>query len=332
MLVLGGTAFLGRHLVEAAIAQGHTPTLFTRGVTNPDVYPEVEHIHGDRGADLSALEGRRFDVVFDTSGYLPGVVASSASLLAARVERYVFVSTLSVYDEAATLTEATPTRRALDPTSEDVTAHYGPLKALCEQVVEAAFPRRAIVVRPGLVVGRYDYTGRFGYWPRRIERGGEILAPGRPDTRVWLLDARDLAAWMIDLALSGDPGAYNAAGPDRPLSMGTLLDTCRQVTGGDAVFTWVDDAFLLEHDVPPYTELPLWIPDADGGYPSIDLAKAVGAGLTFRPIDETIRDVLDGDGGFDAQTVQGFGWARPAAGMAPERERTLLARWHAGPR
>jgi 2'-hydroxyisoflavone reductase len=332
VLVLGGTAFLGRHLVEAAIARGDTPTLFTRGLTNPGVYPDVEHVHGDRGSDLSRLDGRSFDVVFDTSGYLPRVVAGSANFLSARAERYVFVSTLSVYEDAPTLSEATPTRYLSDPTSEDITADYGPLKALCEQAVEAAFPRRAILIRPGLVVGRYDYTGRFGYWPKRVACGGEVLAPGQPDTRVWLLDARDLAAWMVELAASGAAGTYNAAGPDRRLSMAMVLDACREVTGSDATFTWVDDAFLLEHNVAPYSELPLWVPDTDGGYPVIDVHRAVTAGLSFRPIHETVRDVLDGDGGFDAGTVQGFGWARQPAGLAPERERGLLGLWHAGRR
>jgi len=327
VLVLGGTAFLGRHVVEAATQRGHTVTTLTRGRTNPDLFPELERLRGDRETDLSALEGRSFDVAIDTSGYLPRVVSKSASLLAPRIERYLFVSTLSVYEDAPRLDESTQTRRLLDPESENVTADYGPLKALCEKVVEEAFPGRAIVIRPGLVVGRYDYTGRFGYWPRRVEQGGDVLAPGRPETRIWLLDVRDLAGWMVDLAESGTTGVYNAAGPDAPLSMAKLLQACRQVTASDARFTWVEDAFLLGHGVIPYSELPLWVPELDGGYPLVDVNKAIADGLTFRPIAETIRDVLEGDSGFDLQTTRSFGWARPPAGLTAERERRLLADW-----
>ena len=328
LLVLGGTAFVGRHLVEAALERCHAVTLFTRGRTNPGLFPGVEHLIGDRESDLSPLEGRDFDAVLDTSGYVPRVVRGSAELLSGRVERYVFVSTLSVYADAETLDESSPTQRADDPRSEDVTAAYGPLKALCEQAVEAALPGRALVIRPGLVVGRYDYTGRFGYWPRRVAAGGEVLAPGRPESRVWLIDGRDLAEWTIRMVESRAAGTFNAAGPASALSMGGLLDECKRVTGSDAVFTWVDDAFLLERGVIPYSELPLWVPELDGGYPLVDASKAVAAGLTFRPIDETIRDVLDRDAGFDAGTAQSFGLTRTPAGLAPERERALLADWH----
>jgi 2'-hydroxyisoflavone reductase len=328
VLVLGGTAFLGRHLVEVALERGHAVTLFTRGRTNPALFPDVERIRGERGSDIARLAGRSFDVVLDTSGYLPRVVAQSAGLLAAQAERYVFVSTLSVYEDTPRLDETTSTRRAVEPAGEDITAEYGALKALCEQAVEAAFPGRSLVIRPGLLVGRYDYTGRFGYWPRRIDQGGEVLAPGRPETRVWLLDARDLAEWAITLAQSGTIGLYNAAGPDVALSMGTLLETCRQVTGSDASLTWVSDEFLLERGVVPYSDLPLWVPELDGGYPFIDVSKAINGGLTFRPIAETIRDVLEGDSGFDPKTVGSFGWARPPAGLPTGRERALLAEWH----
>jgi 2'-hydroxyisoflavone reductase len=328
LLILGGTAFIGRHLVAAAGARGHEVTLFTRGRTNPGLFPDVEHLAGDRESDLSPLEGRRFDAAIDTCGYLPRVVRASAELLADAVERYVFVSSLSVYVDAPVVGETTPTQRALDPASEDIGAYYGPLKALCERAAEAELPRRTLVIRPGLVVGSHDYTGRFSYWPRRVGEGGEVLAPGRPESRIWLLDARDLAEWMIRLVEEQVTGVFNAAGPGGPLGFGQLLEECKEITGSDARFVWAGDDFLLHNGVVPYTELPLWVPDMDGGYPELDLSRAVAAGLTFRPIADTIRDVLDG-AGFDARTAGAFGLPRLPAGLEPERERALLAAWHA---
>ena len=228
----------------------------------------------------------------------------------------MFVSSISVYDDADVLTEETPLRIAEDPETEDVGADYGALKALCEQAAEAALPGRTLIIRPGLVVGPHDYTGRFSYWPRRVAEGGEVLAPGRPEERVWLIDVRDLAEWTIRMAETRAAGIFNAAGPAEPLAFGALLDECRAITGSDARFTWVDDAFLLAQDVAPYTDLPLWLPDAVGGYPEIDFARATAAGLTLRPIGETIRAVL-GDDGFDAGTAGAFGLPRRPAGLDP---------------
>ncbi len=329
LLVLGGTAFVGRHLVDAALARDHEVTIFTRGRTGTERRLEIETLTGDRELDLSPLAGRTFDAAIDTSGYVPRVVHASAGLLADAVDRYVFVSSISVYENAPVLTETTPTQVADDPAGEDVGAHYGALKALCELAVESSLPGRTLVIRPGLVVGSHDYTGRFTYWPRRVAKGGEVLAPGRPETRVWLIDVRDLAEWTIRMIESRTTGVFNAAGPGDSLSFGELLERCRAITGSDARFTWVDDAFLVAHDVVPYTELPLWLPAAGGGYPEVDIARATAAGLTFRPVDETIRDVL-GDGGFAARTAVAFGLPRPPAGLAPERERALLAEWHGG--
>jgi 2'-hydroxyisoflavone reductase len=324
LLVLGGTAFIGRRLVDAALERGHDVSILTRGRTNPGIFPEVEHLVGDRETDLSALEGRSFDVAIDTSGYVPRVVRSSTALLAGAVERYVFVSSISVYSEAAVLTEKTAVQEAPEPESEDVGSYYGPLKALCESEVTSTFTGRALVIRPGLVVGRDDYTGRFGYWPRRVAEGGEVLAPGRPETRIWLIDARDLAEWIVRLVEQGANGVFNATGPVEPLTFGTLLDECKAISGSDARFAWADDDFLLRHGVAPYIELPLWVPDLDGGYPEVDVSRAVAAGLTFRPIGETIRDVLDGEG-FDARTAGSFGLPRRPAGLDPGREIELLA-------
>ena len=329
LVVLGGSAFVGRHLVEAALARGHDVTLFTRGQTNPGLFPGLEHLRGDRESDLSALAGREFDAAIDTSGYVPRVVRSSAELLSKTVERYVFISTVSVYQEAETIVESTPTQTAENPESEDVSAAYGPLKALCEAEVETSFPGRALVIRPGLIVGAHDYTGRFSYWPRRVADGGEVLAPGRPGTRVWLIDARDLAGWAIRMVESQTTGIFNATGPPEPLTMGALLEECRAVTGSDATFSWAPDAFLLAHGVLPYTELPLWVPDLDGGYPVVDVSKAIAAGLTFRPIADTIRSVLESSPEADLDLARSFGREQLPAGLPSGRERSLLAEWHA---
>ncbi len=325
LLLLGGTAFLGRAVVEAAVAAGHEPTLFTRGKTNPGLFPAVEHVVGDRESELSLLGGREFDVVVDTSGYLPSVVRASAELLAGRAGRYLFVSTISVYEDAGVLTEKTATRRPADPESRDLSRDYGGLKTLCEEAVESAFPEGAIIVRPGLIVGAHDYSGRFSYWPRRVARGGEVLAPGRPETRIWLIDVRDLAEWMVRLAEGSATGVFNAAGPGEPLTMGGVLEECRAATASEARFTWVDDEFLVEREVVPYTELPLWVPGGADGYPAIDCSKAREAGLTFRPVGETIRAVLDE---VESPGRTGlFGWTRPAAGLDPDREQRLLDEW-----
>ena len=327
LLLLGGTAFLGRAVVEAAVAAGHEPTLFTRGRTNPDLFPGVEHLVGDRESELSLLRNREFDAVIDTSGYFPSVVRAAAELLAGRVGLYVFVSTISVYEDAPALTETTATRRPADPESRDLNREYGGLKTLCEEAVTSAFPEAALIVRPGLIVGAHDYSGRFSYWPRRVARGGEVLAPGRPETRIWLIDARDLAEWTIRLAEAGTTGVFNAAGPGEPLTMGRLLAECRAATAADARFTWVDDEFLVEHEVVPYSELPLWVPGGDDGYPTIDISRATASGLTFRPIEETIRAVL---AEADAPGETGlFGWTRPPAGLDPDLERRLLDEWRA---
>ena len=226
------------------------------------------------------------------------------------------------------LDESAETRRPADPSSEDVAAEYGGLKALCELAVEAALPGRALVVRPGLVVGPYDYTGRFTYWPFRIARGGEVLAPGSPKARVWFIDARDLAAFVIALVERQERGVYNAVGPAGPLSLGELLDECIEVTASDAVPTWVGEEFLLANDVAPFTDLPLWIPASEGGHPVIDIRKGVAAGLAFRPPSATIRELLDA-GSAHAERVDSSGPPRAPAGLSAERERSLLAAWHA---
>jgi 2'-hydroxyisoflavone reductase len=326
VLVLGGTAFVGRHMVGAALERGHDVTLFTRGRTNPALFPEAARLRGDRETDLAALDGREFDAVLDTSGYLPRVVRASAGLLAQRVGLYVFVSSISVYADAELLTESTPTLRPRDPASEDVAHDYGGLKALCELEAAAAFPGRALILRPGLVVGPHDYTGRFSYWPVRIAGGGEVLAPGDPSSRVSLIDARDLAAWTIRMVEEETTGTFNAAGPGET-TLGGVLGECVAVTASGAELTWVEDDFLKANGVTA-GELPLWYPAAEGGHPAVDVGRAVAAGLGFRRLSETIVSVLDGGAGFDpAAAAASSGPPRRPVGLARSRERELLEAW-----
>lgn len=319
LLVLGGTVFLGRHVVAAARSRGHEVTLFNRGKSNPDAFPDVETLVGDRKETLDVLAGRTFDAVVDTCGYVPGVVAASARMLAPSVRHYTFISSGSVYEDfTAATTEDSPVGTLEDPTVEEVTGEtYGPLKALCEQAAEAEMPGRVLNVRAGLIVGPFDPSDRFTYWPHRISRGGEVLAPDRKEMNVQLIDGRDLAEWIVTAAEHDVTGIFNATGPVTPATLESLLAACRRVAGADARFTWVDEAFLLEHDVQPWMELPLWIPETDL---RMDSTKAFGAGLTTRPIETTIRDTLAW-----AETRSGeWKWR---AGMAPEKEHSLLVAW-----
>jgi 2'-hydroxyisoflavone reductase len=324
LLVLGGTAFLGRHLVEAALDRGHDVTLFNRGRTNPDLFPGVERLNGDRDGGLEPLRGRRWDVVVDPSGYVPRVVRLSSELLG-ESGLYVFISTGSVYPlQALDRSEDGPVDTMADPASEDVQAHYGALKALCEEVVDGVFGERALVVRSGLIVGPFDPTGRFTYWALRLGRDGEVLGPGAPDRNVQFIDARDQAAWILDMAEAGRGGTFNVAGPARPLPFGELLGRC------SGPVTWVDDQFLLDEGVRPYTEMPLWVP-ASVGRLNMPIERALAAGLRHRDVDETIRDTrawAESQDGTAGQVDAGGRVRRPTA-MTRDREAELLERWHA---
>jgi nucleoside-diphosphate-sugar epimerase len=316
LLVLGGTKFLGRAAVEAALVRGHEVTLFNRGETNPELFPEAERLRGDRTGDLSALDGREWDAVLDPSGYIPAVVRASAKLLAGEAAHYVFISSVSAYadlsrpnDEDGPLAELgeMPDDRLL----EDF-ANYGALKVLCERAVAEEFGERHAIVRPGLIVGAHDQTGRFTYWPHRLARGGEVLAPAPAEREVQFIDVRDLGPWLVDLSERRAAGTYNATHPGR--SWGEVLETCRAVTASDATLTWVPDELLVEHDVGEWMELPMWIQSTDeAGIHEADVSRALAAGLTFRPLEETVRDTLE-----LARTT-------PEAGLAPEREAELLA-------
>lgn len=321
LLIIGGTVFLGRHLVTAALVAGHEVTLFNRGRHNADLFPEVEKLRGDRKGDLSALVGREWDAVIDTCGYVPREVQTVADVLKQGVERYVFISTLSVYADFQTLgiDESYPTGKLGDEKTEKVTGEsYGPLKALCEQAARAVFGERTLIVRPGLIVGPYDPTDRFSYWVQRVAAGGEVLAPAPSTHQVQFIDGRDLAEWTIRLVEVEQAGVFNATGPDYRLSLGELLNCVGQVSGSDAWIRWADAAFLLAEKVVPWSEMPLWVPDESFvGFGGMSVQKGIGAGLRFRPLAETVRDTMDWLGTRAADH-------RWRAGISREREEELL--------
>jgi len=315
LLLLGGPKFLGRAVIDAALASGHEVTLFNRGTTGADLYPELERIVGDRDGGLEGLRGREWDAVVDTSGYLPRIVGQSTGLLAEAVGHYVFVSSISAYASLAEpVDEGSPLAELSAPGSEDIATDYGALKALCEREVEAAFPGRSTHVRAGLIVGPHDPTGRFTYWPHRVARGGDVLVPGPAWRPVQFVDVRDLAAWMVVAAEETLAGPFNATGP---ATMGAVLDAARRVSGSSARSVEVDDAFLTVQGVGEWMELPLWA-DAGGearAIFSVDNGRAAAAGLAFRPLDDTVAGTLA-----DAALVEGVG-------LTAEREAELLAAW-----
>ncbi len=324
ILIIGGTRFLGRHLVEAALDRRHEVTLFNRGKSNPDLFPQLETILGDRERDVNRLQGRIWDAVIDVAGYLPRIVRLSAEVLEPNVRRYVFISTISVYENfrKAGIDESYPVGKLENETVEEITGEiYGPLKALCEQVVRDIYGERALIVRPGLIVGPHDPTDRFTYWPVRVARGGDVLAPQKPDVATQIIDVRDLAELIIKLTEENALGVYNATGPNYELTMGKLLDVSRQVSNSDANFKWASTDFLKQNKIEPWSDMPAWIPDDEEGvgFAKVDISKAIQAGLTFRPLEETIRDTLE--------------WAktRPTdhewrAGLTAEREAEALAK------
>ncbi|UQA59424.1 SDR family oxidoreductase [Polyangium aurulentum] len=327
ILILGGTGFLGPQLVEAARARGHTLTLFNRGKTRPELFPDIEKLQGDRDGDLKALAGRKWDAVVDTSGYVPRVVKMSAELLAPNVGHYVFVSSISVFADPVPIgaDESAPVDTMADEKNENVKENYGALKALCEKAAEAAMPGRVTNVRPGLIVGPGDPTDRFTYWPVRVKKGGDVLAPGTGDDPVQFIDARDLAAWIILAIEQKHLGVYNATGPENKLVMREFLETCKRVSGSDARFVWVDYPFLVEQKVSPWTDMPVWAtPTPDhAGFSQISSKKAIERGMRFRPLDETVKDTL---AWYDTLPEERRS-KKMRAGLTPEREAEVLAAW-----
>jgi nucleoside-diphosphate-sugar epimerase len=335
LLVLGGTWFLGRALAEEALLRGHKVTTFNRGRSGADV-PGVEPIRGDR-EDRSSLErmarGRTWDAVIDTSGFVPRVVRDAALELANRVDRYVFLSTVSVYQgwPVEPLTEDSPVLACPSDAGPDFgTNHprgyptrYGFQKAGCERAVYEVFDGHSLVLRPGVILGPYEYVGRLPWWLRRIARGGRVLAPGRPDRAIQPVDVRDVAAFVLTALEAGITGTLNVAAPPGHATYGSLLDDCVKVTGADARLVWVDDRFLLEHGVNQWTEIPLWRTHAGTWRVAADRARA--AGLACRPLAETVRDTSAW-----LNTGVEVGRPRPSQskhGIVAEKEAWLLAAW-----
>jgi 2'-hydroxyisoflavone reductase len=331
LLVLGGTVFLGRHIVQVALERGHEVTVFHRGQHGADVFPDLEHLHGDRdpnvGNGLNALKGRVWDAVVDTSGYVPRIVGASARLLSGS-GRYAFISSISAYAgfSQPDQDETAPVAVLEDADSEDVPAHYGALKAACERAAEAAMPGRVLNIRPGLIVGAFDPTDRFTYWPARIARGGEVLAPGTPDLITQFIDAQDLAVWTLRMLERGMVGTWNATG--QPMRLGDLFEAIQHATRSDATLTWVSEDFLLEQNVQPWmgeSSLPLWIPANDpsmAGFARININKALENALHFRGLSMTLEDTLE----FARSRDEDYVWR---SGLTPTREQELLTAWHA---
>ncbi len=333
ILIIGGSNFVGYHVSDAALQHGHKITLFNRGKSNPDVFPQAEHLTGDRDGDLAPLMGRQWDAVIDTCGYVPRIVRKSADLLKGAVGHYHFVSTVSVYPEseygAAYLDEDSPLATIDDPTTEEITGDsYGALKVLCENVVRDLYPGQSSVARPGLIVGPRDHTDRFTYWPKRVAQGGAVLAPGHPAGPFQVIDGRDLAHFILTLVENNTDGIFNAVGPGEPTTWGSMLATCQAVTGSNAELVWVGEEFLLENNVTPWMDMPLWLPAALQGMSRARYDRAAAAGLTHRPLADTVRDLLAWDATRPPADPNKRNPNAPTP-LVPEREAELIAAWRA---
>jgi 2'-hydroxyisoflavone reductase len=336
ILILGGTGFTGPFQVRYALDRGHRVTVFNRGRTHPGELPkEAEQLIGDRNGKLDALKGRTWDVVIDNPTSIPVWVRDAAQILQGNVERYVFISTISVYADTSKqgIDESAPLAKykgadAMKETNATLRANindlYGPLKALSEAEAEKWFPGKALLIRPGYIVGPGDESDRFTYWPVRVERGSEVLAPGSPADPIQIIDARDLAEWTIRMVEQGTVGSFNAVGPKSKLGMGEMLDVMKKTTKSNASFTWVDDEFLKSEKI--IDDIPIWTSThgTEIGYSTVNIKKAVRQGLTFRPLAETTRATLEW---FRKQTPERQ--AKLRAGIKPERETEVLAHWHA---
>jgi 2'-hydroxyisoflavone reductase len=334
LLVLGGTSFLGPAFVNAALARGHTVTLFNRGKTRPQLFPDVEKLQGDRdpkkGEGLKALEGRKWDAVLDTSGYYPRMVKASAELLAPNVQQYVYISSLSAYanNDVPNEDESGPTAKLADPTVETMGKNFenfGGLKRLCEEAVETAMPDRATLIRPGYIVGPDDPSDRFTYWPVRYSQGGEMLVPGSPEDPLQIIDVRDLGEWLVRVVENKLTGIYNATGPEKPWNMGGLIAACKAATGNkETKPIWVPSEFLARNGEDGEGEIPIWAPPVGKtkGFHLRSIDKALKAGLKFRPGTVTVKDTLAYFRSLPEERRN-----KPRAGLTAEREKALLSLW-----
>src|SRR5213595_883748 len=334
ILILGGTGFTGPYQVRYALSRGHKVTVFNRGKTHPGELPkEVEQLIGDRNGQLEALKGKQWDVCIDNPTTLPAWVRDAAQILKGNVERYIFTSTISVYadtstgpDENAPLAKyegADPFKETLEAMKASGYKTYGPLKALSEQETQKWFLDKSLIIRPGLIVGPRDETDRFTYWPVRIDRGGEVLAPGNPSDPVQFIDGRDLAEWTIRMVENRETGIYNATGPSKQLRVGGMLDQIKAALDSDAKFTWVNEEFLTEQKVQPWSDMPVWT-GKDDAVARTNISRALSKGLTFRRLDVTARDTLAW-----FKLIPQERQSHPKAGLSTEREAEVLAAWKA---
>jgi 2'-hydroxyisoflavone reductase len=339
ILIIGGTKFLGRHLIDAAVQNGHEVTLFNRGKKYADeAIPDVEQIHGDRNSDLEKLSGKSWDAVIDTCGYLPQTVKASAEFFKDKVSQYVFISSGSVYTEISEPNYDESTKTAtfseeqrkevekIDPKGELTGAvlgeNYGALKRLCEEAAESAMPNRVLNVRAGMIVGAFDPTDRFTYWVMRVAQGGEVLAPGTPENPSELIDARDLSEWIIKMIEENESGIFNVTSKQFEITFAKMLEAMKNASGSDAEFVWADESFLTENNVAPWSDMPFYLPESDEKFRhflTMNVDKALSKGLKFRPLEETVTDVLN--------------WRKThneemKAGISIEREKELLKKWH----
>ncbi len=323
ILILGGTQFVGRHLVEAALDAGHQVTLFNRG-SRPGLYPGVVEISGDRDGRLDGLKGGRWDIVFDPSGYVPRIVRQSAELLRDSVGHYVFISSISVYADFQATHETSPLKVLADPSSEDIGTHYGEMKVVCEQLISDLYGERALIGRPGFIVGPYDGVPRLPYLLQRFSQPGERLA-GSPDQPVQIINARDMADWLLNAANAGLSGAYNLTG--HALPMRELLEGVAAATGQAVTITYTDDDFLQAQGIAPLDGLTYWVPTGWEAIMRVDTHKADQAGLTHRPLAQTLTETLS--------TLRRDGYhPDPLSALfnrsllQPEQEAAILQAWH----
>jgi 2'-hydroxyisoflavone reductase len=330
ILVLGGTGFLGPHMVREALRRGHTVTLFNRARTNSTLFPDLETIKGDRDNGLDGLKGRSWDAVLDNSGYVPRHVQDSARLLAANTDRYVYTSTVSVYaDFNIHNLESSPLATIADETVEEVTGEtYGPLKALCEKRVASEISAdKLTIIRPTYVCGPGDHTDRFSYWPIRTRKGGEMIWPGKPSDVIQIIDVNDLANFTVDCVDNNVSGVFNAVNPAGKYTMADLLEDSQAVSGTTVDPLWVSEEFLYENDLAGSRSIPIWSPTGgeNGGSGTFSGEAARAAGLHNRPERETARNVLTW---WDAQSEERR--ADMKAGLSPDREAELIEAWKAG--